>query len=118
MKGRFSNTPSFNPNATQEIRKTLIEAGRQDLADGIIMRGMVDLEEGLVAQLKDQEERIKVIESKFNDSKRVVSETGVHRILKEEYHTNLVDWGSVAAKGAIGLCVSILFMWLGSKFNK
>jgi hypothetical protein len=77
--------PVWNPNETQDIRHTLIEAGRQDLADGIIMRGIRNLEA-----------RIDAMELEVNGVKQSLREqytdSGIWAVVKSRLDSQKVGW--------------------------
>lgn len=105
---RFTQSPVYNPNTTQEIRKTLIESGRQDLADGIVMEGIRNLE----AKVDLMQLEVNGIK---NAQRETLTETGVWRVVEAKLERKVVDWGAWAVRGVLagaGTLALTLLGWL------
>jgi hypothetical protein len=105
-----SNVPTYRPNETQDIREALIEAGRQDLADGIVMRGIRNLE----AKVDLMQLEVNGIKNAQRDA---LSETGVVQVIKKNFDAQAVKVGGKvvwALLGGGGALLLAFIAWVGT----
>jgi hypothetical protein len=107
---RFTQAAPFDPSITQEVRNALHDAGRGDLADGMLLDGMRDIEKMVRTGLKDHERRIKILEDAERER---LTETGVTRLIEARQGNTLKEWVTWTVRKVLPWLVAAIGALLG-----
>jgi hypothetical protein len=100
----------YDPSITQEVRNALHDAGRGDLADGMLLDGMRDIEKMVRSQHTDHENRLHLLEEANRDR---LTETGVTRLIEARSGNTLKEWVTWSVRKVLPWLVAAIGALLG-----